>query len=242
MKNFQFNAFPGLTPAVRTLLFLNVIVFIFTWLVGQKGIELAQYLGYFYPGSPNFHAWQLVSYMFMHGSLQYGGLQHIFFNMFALYSFGTMLENVWGTERFTYFYFITGLGAIALQMGVQAWEVHQITGSLSSVQFIPGILEQTQLIKLYVINTVPTVGASGAIFGILVAFAVLFPNSELFMMFIPIPIKAKYFASGYILLELWLGFVHNPGDNIAHFAHLGGALFGFLLLKYWNSRNYKNFY
>ncbi len=228
---------PKLTPAVGNILFANIFMFIITFIASNRGFSIDTILGVFYPSSPHFHFWQIISYMFMHG-----GFQHILFNMFALYTFGVVLENVWGTERFLYFYFITGIGAIALQMGVQAIEVYHITGSLSSTIPFNANLDPLAYAKLEIINEVPTVGASGAIFGLLLAFGMLFPNTELMMFFVPIPIKAKYFVLGYILLELWMGFQQNPGDNVAHFAHLGGALFGFLLIKYWNSKNYKRFY
>lgn len=237
MRNFQFSSFPKLTPAVANILFANIFIFIITYIGERNNFDLAKILGFFYPSSPNFHSWQIITYMFMHG-----GFEHILFNMFALYTFGNILENIWGTERFVYFYFITGVGAIILQMGVQAFEVHQITGSFSSVDNIPDALSLGASQKLYAINEFPTVGASGAIFGLLLAFGILFPNTELYLFFIPIPIKAKYFVSGYILLELWQGFKQNPGDNVAHFAHLGGALFGFLLIKYWDRKNSKRFY
>lgn len=237
MANYSSSPFSRLTPAVANILAANVFLFIITWLAEQRGYELSGVLGFFYPASPNFHVWQIITYMFMHG-----GFEHILFNMFALYTFGVVLENIWGAQRFLYFYFLTGIGAILLQSCVQAWEVYHITGSLNSNIFIDGTIDASSLEKLNIINGAPTVGASGAIFGLLLAFGVLFPNTELYLFFVPIPIKAKYLVSGYILLELWMGFKQNPGDNVAHFAHLGGALFGYLILRYWNSRNYKRFY
>ncbi len=237
MPNYSPSPFSRLTPAVANILAANIFFFILTWLAEQRGFDLSRLLGFFYPSSPNFHVWQIITYMFMHG-----GWEHILFNMFALYTFGVILENVWGTQRFLYFYFLTGIGAIILQTGVQAWEVYHITGSLNSNILLDPTIFGSASEKLYIINNYPTVGASGAIFGLLLAFGVLFPNTELYLFFVPIPIKAKYLVSGYILLELWMGIKQNPGDNVAHFAHLGGALFGYLILRYWNSRNYKNFY
>lgn len=239
MRNFQYNAFPRLTPAIANILGANIFMYLLTlYLYNFQHKELAVYLGAYYPGSPNFHAYQIITYMFMH-SIDF---THILFNMFAVYTFGIVLENVWGTERFVYYYFICGIGAYLLQVGVQAWEVHNITGSFHSI-YLEGInLDPIQLDKLNAINSSPTIGASGAVFGVLVAFAILFPNTELYYFFVPIPIKAKYFVGGYILLELYSGIANNPGDNVAHFAHLGGAFFGYLVLRFWNSRNYKRFY
>ena len=167
---------------------------------------------------------QLITHMFMHG-----GFAHIFFNMYALWLFGTILERVWGPQRFLSFYLITGLGAVALHVFVQAMIIHHFAGTYFPT---PEIAEQSQNIRtIYFSNTV---GASGAIFGVLVGFGMLFPNTELYIYFIPIPIKAKYLVIGYVALELFMGVANRQGDNVAHFAHLGGALFGFLLVKYWN--------
>jgi len=203
------------------LILINVIVFIITSMVGENMVTM---FGLFYPASPYFKPVQIVSHMFMHG-----GIGHIFFNMFALWMFGTVLERVWGPRRFLIYYFVTGLGAVALHTAVQAWIVHNFTGSFNPP--IALVNEYSQVAALY---SSPTVGASGAIFGILVAFGMLFPNTELIMLFFPIPIKAKYFVGIYVILELYQGIAMNPGDNVAHFAHLGGALFGFILVKYWN--------
>jgi membrane associated rhomboid family serine protease len=179
----------------------------------------------------NFLPIQIISHMFMHGS---GA--HIFFNMFGLFMFGSILERVWGPQRFLLFYIITGFGAVLLHMFVQGFLVYRATGVLDPTM---AMLEaHPQAMSTYFSNTV---GASGAIFGVLTAFAVLFPNTELYLMFIPVPVKAKYMVSVYILIELWLGVGMYGGDNVAHFAHLGGALFGFLLVKYWN-RNRNTFY
>lgn len=174
---------------------------------------------------------QIVSHMFMHG-----GFMHILFNMYALFMFGNILERVWGPKRFLTFYMITGFGAVALHMLVQAILVHNFTGSFNPT---PEMLERyPQVFSTYFSSTV---GASGAIFGILIAFAMLFPDTELFIIFLPIPIKAKYLVGAYVLFEIYMGFRMSSGDNVAHFAHIGGALFGFILVKIWN-RNRTNFY
>lgn len=203
------------------IILINVIVFIISSVVGEKMVEM---FGLFYPASPYFKPVQIVSHMFMHG-----GIAHIFFNMFALWMFGTVLERVWGPRRFLIYYFVTGLGAVALHTAVQAWIVYNFTGSIHPP--IYAVNEYSQVAALY---TSPTVGASGAVFGILVAFGMLFPNTELIMLFFPVPIKAKYFVLIYVVLEIYQGIVMNPGNNVAHFAHLGGALFGFLLVRLWN--------
>jgi membrane associated rhomboid family serine protease len=210
---------------------------------GYLGFWKQEYLGAFYVDSPYFKIWQPITYMFMHG-----GFTHILFNMFALFSFGSILETRWGPKRFIYFYLITGLGALALQWAVQAFEIYQITGtpfahtvmSLSSLEekmFNPAQFSGAQAATLYGIYFGPMVGASGAIFGLLVAFGMLYPNIELYIMFIPVPVKAKYIIPVYILLELSLGVAQFQGDSVAHYAHLGGALLGFILVKLWKEKN-----
>jgi rhomboid family protein len=208
------------------LILINVLFFLANTFIGEKMVE---YCALFYPASPYFKPMQLVTHMFMHANLM-----HIFSNMFALFMFGAILEKVWGPQRFLIFYFITGLGAALLHTGVQALIVYNYSGSVHPA--LSTINEYTQLQGIY---ASPTLGASGAVFGILVAFGMLFPNSELMLLFFPIPIKAKYFVSGYVVFELYEGIVNNPTDHIAHFAHLGGALFGFILVKLWNrNRDY----
>jgi membrane associated rhomboid family serine protease len=232
-----------ISPVVKNLLIINGLFFAATWVFESKNIDLAEYLGAFYIDSPYFKVWQPITYMFMHG-----GFTHILFNMFALFSFGSLLETRWGAKRFINFYLITGLGALALQWGVQAFEVYQITGtplahnvlSLSSLEekmFNPAQFTGSQAATLYGIYFSPMVGASGAIFGLLVAFGMLYPNAELYIMFIPVPVKAKFIIPVYILLELSLGVAKVQGDSVAHYAHLGGALLGFILVKLWKDKN-----
>lgn len=230
----------NITPVVKNLLIINVIFYFATWLMGQQGIQLAQYLAVFYFDSPFFNVWQPITYMFMHGSMM-----HIFFNMFALYSFGSILEAHWGGKRFINFYLITGLGALALQWGVQAFEMYQITGSVFNNLDTLSVsnMSATNIETIKGIYFGPMVGASGAIFGLLVAFAVLYPNLEMYIMFIPVPVKAKYIIPVYIVIELFLGVARFEGDSIAHFAHLGGALIGFILVKLWrNKSTYYDYY
>ncbi len=161
---------------------------------------------------------------------------HILFNMFALYSLGSAIEYVLGSKRFLNFYLLTGLGALVLQMAIQAFEVYSLTGGITLNPETYQSPNQEALQKLGEIYYIPMLGASGAIFGILIAFGMLFPNAELFIMLIPIPIKAKYIMPVYVLIELFLGVRQFAGDSVAHFAHLGGALFGFILIKLWGIR------
>ncbi|MBL7777903.1 MAG: rhomboid family intramembrane serine protease [Chitinophagales bacterium] len=219
----MFNNGPQLNSrsVVFNLIAINVIVFLVSMLLHDLTI---QWLALFYPASPFFKPLQLVGHMFMHGDFT-----HIFSNMFAVYMFGSILERVWGPQRFLLFYFVTGFGAALLHLGVNAWIVHNFTGSLNPDWV--SVMEYEPVRDIY---TIPTVGASGAVFGLLVGFGLLFPNTELFLLFFPIPIKAKYFVSLYVIWELVRGIQMNPSDNIAHFAHLGGALFGFIMIKIWN--------
>lgn len=227
MNRFQFSGGSSLTTVVKNLLVINVLFFVATFVLENKGIELTSILGVYYFDSPKFHYWQILTYMFMHG-----GFTHILFNMFALYMFGPILENIWGSQRFLYYYLFTGVGALALQMAVQAIELHSLTGSFTyhdGMELAPLVLQ-----KVSEIYYGTTIGASGAIFGLLLGFGMLFPNAELFMFFIPIAIKAKYLVPVYILIELFLGVSQFSGDSVAHFAHIGGALFGFILIKIWS--------
>ncbi|EDM34394.1 putative transmembrane rhomboid family protein [Pedobacter sp. BAL39] len=242
----------NLPPVVKNLLIINVLFFAAKYVLNNIGLANLDYLlGAFYIDSPFFRVWQLVTYMFMHGDIA-----HIFFNMFALFMFGGVIESRWGAKRFLNFYLITGLGAVALQLGVQAYEVYHITGSIfnsgitdmelvnQGIQAnisIPGLSEEEKNTLLGIYGF-PMVGASGAVFGLLVAFGMLYPNTELYIMLIPIPIKAKFIIPIYILAELFLGVARIPGDSIAHYAHLGGALLGFILVKLWKDKDNNRFY
>ncbi len=238
-------------PVVKNLLIINVLFFAAKYVFQNTGVDLDRLLGAFYFDSQYFKIWQLVTYMFMHGDMM-----HIFFNMFALFMFGGVLEVRWGAKKFLQFYVITGLGAVALQMAVQAYEVYNITGSIYNNPIylelvenryiqgninISGVLD-AQKQTLMGIYGFPMVGASGAVFGLLVAFGMLYPNTQMYVMFIPVPIKAKFLIPVYILMELSLGVARIPGDSIAHYAHLGGALVGFIIVKLWNDKNNDRFY
>lgn len=228
------NLLENLTPVVKNILIICVLCFLGKMIFPEAN----RLLGVYYPDSNFFHIWQPFTYMFMHGDIG-----HIFFNMFALVMFGPIIEGMFGQKRFLNYYVICALGALVLQYGVQAIEVYQILGTPFGKDSITINLAQNtiqsnlnlsgdQLQTLASIYSTPMVGASGAIFGLLLAFAYFFPNMPLQFMFIPVPIKAKYFVGAYILIEIYLGF-NNSGSSIAHLAHVGGALFGYLLIKIW---------
>jgi len=255
-------------PVVKGLLIINVIMFLATYTFQKYGIDLVNLLGLHFPGSVYFHPYQIVTHMFMHG-----GIDHILFNMLALWMFGSLLENVWGPKRFLFFYLFSGLGSVVLHLTITGIEVNHLQSMVNALALHPNpgafdmlmtkysnlfdgsfSAQVSQLTADYnaqptdpvlahqavemaqslvaAFKDVPVIGASGAIFGLLVAFGMLFPNQYVYVYFF-IPVKAKYFVIFYGLIELYLGISGNePG--VAHFAHLGGALFGFLLVIYWN--------
>lgn len=238
------RGFSLLPVVIKNLLIINGLFFVATLVLGSSfGINLTRKLGLFLPGSPYFEPYQFVTSMFMHANLS-----HIFFNMFALWMFGTMLENVWGGKRFLIYYLITGFGASILHLGVSYWEVLQLKNELIAQGFDSEALRQMrtsfvestagvrQVAEYSMHYFIPTLGASGAVFGILLAYGMKFPNTVIYLYF-AIPIKAKYFVILYGLAELYFGFANRPGDNVAHFAHLGGMLFGYLLIKYWDKKS-----
>jgi membrane associated rhomboid family serine protease len=207
-------------------------------------VDLNRILGLYYFQSPLFQPWQIVTHMFMHG-----GLFHIFFNMWALWIFGKTLESVWGGKRFLVYYLVTGLGATFFHELVQFIHMGSQVAAIKDFYGVDrltiGILNEignpgNQFYTAFRNLAIPTVGASGAVFGILLAFGMLFPNTPLMIIPIPVPIKAKWLVIGYGAIELYLG-ITQPGSNIAHFAHLGGMIFGFILIKYWN-KNTRSFY
>ncbi|HLV46557.1 MAG TPA: rhomboid family intramembrane serine protease [Flavobacterium sp.] len=214
-----------LTNAVKQILIVNILLFVGANIVPA----LYEYLPLYYFETPQFQWWQMISHMFMHANLM-----HIFFNMFALVSFGVVLEHFWGSKKFVLFYFLCGLGAAALNLAVNYFQFHEAYNYL-----VNSGMTSNEILSVF---NPRMVGASGAIYGLLVAFAFMYPNAELAMMFIPIPIKAKYFVPGILVLDLVLGL--NGGSlfggttGIAHFAHLGGALIGFLLMWYWRKNQF----
>jgi len=277
-QQFRPGGFRVLMPVVKNLLIINGLVFLATIsLGGRMNIDLYEILGLHYPGASQFAPYQFLTYMFMHGSFM-----HLFFNMFALWMFGNVLEQVWGPRRFLTYYFITGVGAALVHYGVMYFEIApvvrlindylanpgepQLEALLASHKFMisqysgdiwirfndfknaldvldanPSNMQARQqsidfliAYKEYFLNLPNVVGASGAVFGILLAFGMLFPNTLIYLYF-AIPIKAKWFVILYGALELYAG-ISGSGSNVAHFAHLGGMVFGFFLIKYWYRR------
>lgn len=232
---------------VKNLLIINILMFVITLIMGDG---LVRILGLYYIESPMFKPYQIVSHMFMHGSFF-----HLFFNMFALWMFGSALEQVWGPKRFLIYYIVTGLGAAVLHHLVIWIEIQSILNSMTGMEANEAMKIVTSedpnkfrtllpldiLKELYALVNTPVVGASGAVFGLLLGFGMLFPNTQLMLLFFPFPIKAKYFVILYGAIELFMGVTRIPGDNIAHFAHLGGMLFGFILIKIWQ-KDRRNFY
>lgn len=198
-----------ITDVVKQLLIINGLLFVVT---SAFMPSLAPALAMYYPASDFFRPWQIVTHMFMHGNFQ-----HLFFNMFALYMFGTALESYMGPKRFLTFYFISGFGALALYLFVWYFEI----SGLSASQY-----------EYFLSQPYRMVGASGAVFGLLAGYGMLFPNSQIMLLIPPIPIKAKYFVLIYAALELYFG-ISNTNPGVAHFAHLGGAIFGALTILYW---------
>jgi len=247
MFNNSRNPFANLTPVVKNLLIINIICFIPFLMFDRPEsgyTPVSDFFGAFYFNSKKFHPWQPITYMFMHG-----GWAHIFFNMFALFSFGPIVEYALGSKRFFNLYFLCGLGALALQFAVQAIEVHAVTGHILNPDIRNATDDaaylaygQAKALKLYGAYNTGIVGASGAIFGLLIAFGMLYPNLEMMIMFIPVPVKAKYLVPGYVVLELFLGVQQYAGDSVAHFAHIGGALVGFIVIKLWGYGRRNNFY
>ena len=240
MEQFRPTGFRILPPVVKNLLIINTLFFLGTMAFSSR-IDLDQYLGLHYFTSPMFRPHQLVTYMFMHG-----GFTHILFNMFALWMFGNVLENVWGPKRFLIYYMVTGIGAGLIQLLVLYFRISSIESTLDP-QIISMVQEKGYDLlmegknyadpvigKLNLLINTTTIGASGAVFGILLAFGMMFPNSLIYVYF-AIPVKAKYFVMIYGAIELFSG-VSGAADNVAHFAHLGGMIFGFLLLLYWKKR------
>ena len=253
MNNYGNNFWDSLPAATKNILIITTIVWLLQLLMPRYGVDLSIWLALHYPASGNFLPFQLVTYIFMHGSWA-----HIIFNMLGLLMLGSVLNQVWGTKRFLTFYFITGIGAGLVHLLVTFIRIQIMEANMSSEIIQMVYAEGTSVINRgmrfidndahnlnRLINTA-VVGASGSIFGILIAFAMLFPTAPLYIMFIPIPIKAKYLAILLGVASLFFGFANFPGDRIAHFAHLGGMLFGLILILYWRktdkNRNYYEHY
>ncbi len=227
--NGNYNFLKAMPPATRHLLIINVLIWVVTSVFDNFfGFDASLYLGLHYFSAPHFNPAQFVTYMFMHDT---SGIAHVFFNMFSLYMFGRILEQVMGTKRFLTYYFVCGIGAALVQEAVLAYNLQPIVDNYNGVTFPNGITIPTM--EYLDMNVV--VGASGAVFGILLAFGMFFPNAPLYLFFVPVPIKAKYMVIGYGLLELLFG-VSGIQGGVAHFAHLGGLLFGLLLILYWKKK------
>lgn len=239
----------SLPEIVKQLIIINVLFFLGSMSLGNTAYDL---LALHYPQNPKFAPWQFVTHMFMHGSIN-----HILFNMFGLWMFGGTLAQMWGRNKFLFFYLSTGLGAAALQIGINYFQISTVVGQLVEAGYSANSLtetlqsgqyntawsndiSQTQLSQLLTSFNISMVGASGALYGILVAFAFLFPNTELMIIFLPIPIKAKYFVPILLASDLFFGFSSYSLGPIAHFAHLGGAVTGFIMMWYWKKQQFNN--
>ena len=265
-ETVRFGGYSMLPPAVKNLLIINVLFYIATYVFGRfYDIDLYSLFRLRFISAPDFKIWQPITYMFMHGNLS-----HIFFNMFALWMFGGVIENRWGTGRFLIYYFVTGVGAAIVHYLVIYFQIAPdlnllnqflsnptiehydiLANEVHSSRLKDAILRNyivyrqngmsltdlwsaTSSIKGSFLNQFNVVGASGAVFGLLLAFGMLFPNAQIYIYFL-FPIKAKWFVILYGLLELWLG-VSGTSDGVAHFAHLGGMIFGFFLILYWRKK------
>jgi len=227
-----------MTTVVKNLIIINVLFFLGTSLYPEQFMHL--FAGRWFQ-SADFRPWQIVTHMFMHG-----GVAHIFFNMFLLYQFGSALESFWGSKKFLIYYMACGIGAFFLFELVNFAQIYPLLNEAT-----PEMLEAAKKgmyvttsslsaqLTSYFQSTV--VGASGAVFGLLLAFGVLFPDTRLMLLFPPIPIKAKHLMLILGAIELYMGIQNNPGDNVAHFAHLGGMLIGYILIKYWDKKGNSNF-
>ena len=261
MNNYRNSFLSSIPPVVKNLIAINIILWLASSLTPglfiRLGVntDLSEILGMHYWASSRFNPAQLITYMFMHA-----GFEHIFFNMFALYMFGGVLENLWGPRRFLFYYLLTGVGAAIVQQIFWTIEFQPVitalneaissnsSNSLVNCQDILshyfrtenfGMLDAPAVIELkrMFLNLPVTVGASGAVFGLLLAFGWLFPEAKLMLLFFPVPIKARIFVLLYGVVELFMGVAQFSGDSVAHFAHLGGMLFGAILILYWKRNN-----
>ena len=253
MNNYGNNFFGALPAATKNLLIITALVWLAQLLMPRYGVDLSRWFALHYPASAHFLPFQFVTYMFMHGSWA-----HIFVNMFGLYMLGTVINQMWGTKRFLTFYFVTGIGAGFIHLLATFIRIQIVEANMPPEMIQMVYAEGTSVINrgmrfidndaqnLNRLIHTSAVGASGAISGILIAFAMLFPTAPLYIMFIPIPIKAKHLVIVLVLASLFFGFANFPGDRIAHFAHLGGMLFGLILILYWRktdkNRNYYEHY
>ena len=236
-----------ITEAVKHLIIINVVVFIATYVLKMG---FSDSLALYFPENENFGFWQFLTHMFVHG-----GVMHIVFNMYALWAFGSPLEQMWGKKKFIFFYFSAGIGAGLIYSLVNYYQFNSIYDQLTSfgltaseIQNILDIgsyndsrilISNERMIKFYSLFHTPAVGASGAVYGVLVAFGLYFKNAKLGLLFIPVPIAAKYFIPGIIAFDLFFGMTKYSIGNIANFAHIGGALIGFIIAYYWKKNQFK---
>ena len=245
-----------ITEAVKQLIIINVLFYIGSQFVGAPAYEA---LSLYFPLNPHFKAWQPVTYMFMHDQ---GSIKHLLFNMLGLFMFGTSLEEIWGTKKFLFFYFSCGLGAALLHIGINYITFYHgmnillengytkadifayLNQGMANPQWCE-LLTSGQIMGFGGAYVSPMLGASGALYGIFIAYAFLFPNREMFLFLLPIPIKVKYFVSAMVMIDLYLGFrgssiFGGQSDGVAHFAHLGGALIGYIMMWYWKKNEFNS--
>jgi len=233
MTEFRPTRFQILPVVIKNLLIINGLFFLAQNTIGKDLINFEDIFALHTFQSPLFEPWQFITHMFLHG-----GVGHILFNMFALWMFGSILENLWGPKRFLTFYIVCGLGAALAHMIVLYVETQQLIATFNSYDVIT---QQVRKAEFYYHLNGATLGASGAVFGCLAAFGYLFPNTYIYLYFF-IPVKAKWFVIFYAAFELYTAVANSAGDNVAHVAHLGGALVGFLMVYFWNKTNKKTFY
>lgn len=233
-------------PVTKNLLIINVLVWLAMMILpGKFDSAVTHSCALHYFSSPDFKPWQMLTYMFMHSTM---GITHVLFNMFGVVMFGSVLEQVFGSKRYLFFYLTVGIGAALVQEGIYAIWIHNLAGKLPEGMTLSMISEEggrlfrqgmnwsdPTLGQLNILINTPTVGASGALYGVLLGFAMLFPNMPLYFFFIPVPIKAKWMVLGYGVLELFFG-VTGLQAGVAHFAHLGGMLVALLLILYWRKK------
>ena len=217
-------------PVTQNLIIINALCWLASLVLSRFKVDLIDLAGLHFPGTHSFQWFQPITYMFLHDTHSFA---HIFFNMFAVFMFGRSLEATWGPRRYLIFYLVSGIGAALAQELVWYLQIQAVAANygFSVMQMVAMNPSANQLV---------TIGASGAVFGVLLAFGMLFPDVPLYVMFVPIPIKAKYFVIFYGLVELFMGVANFRGDNVAHFAHLGGMLFGLLMILYWRKKDRSN--
>lgn len=242
------------SSAIKVIIVVCILLFAVTFMVPGMKEFMFEALALYYPQNEKFRAWQFVTNIFMHG-----GFAHIFFNMYALWAFGSPLEQMWGRDKFLLFFFLSGIGASIIYTLVNYYKFTVLYNDFVSAGISPDDIDtlletgkysasvmasftEKQLGDLWALFNTPVVGASGAIYGVLVAFGILFPNAKLFLIFLPVPIPAKYFIPALIGLDLFSGVTGFSifGGGIAHFGHVGGAIIGFLLMWYWSGKKVKN--